>query len=203
MNASKIASELIRIARQITATGEPDQDYDKGTYDSIVAALGRVGYHATHKEFDKYQGVYLSVQDKKGHGATVWTLDSFVTGQPKPTGAKYRSATLYDQKGFPFTANKGDHFQLPPNHVFKGQTLVLITMDGKKKTIKNPKINDLPGLHDVRTTIEYKAEPDTVLVMWIEDTPESEKYHVRTSASTHKTDAAELIKGLKKHFAKK
>lgn len=43
-------------------TGEPDQDYDHDTFDRIVALLDQAGYPgARHREFDKYQGVYLVV----------------------------------------------------------------------------------------------------------------------------------------------
>jgi len=43
-------------------TGEPDQDYDHATFDKIVKLLAQAGYPgARHREFDKYQGVYLQV----------------------------------------------------------------------------------------------------------------------------------------------
>ncbi len=60
------------------ATGEPDQDYDKAAYDQMVAQLEAAGFPgATHREFDKYQGVFLRVPgvDK------FWGVDSFFTGQ--------------------------------------------------------------------------------------------------------------------------
>ena len=43
-------------------TGEADQDYDHETFDRIVELLDQAGYPgARHREFDKYQGVYLFV----------------------------------------------------------------------------------------------------------------------------------------------
>jgi len=46
----------------VKATGEPDQDYDHDFYDKIVEQLDAAGFPgATHREFDKYQGVYLNV----------------------------------------------------------------------------------------------------------------------------------------------
>jgi len=43
-------------------TGEPDQDYDHEMYDRIVELLAQAGYPgAWHREFDKYQGVYLVI----------------------------------------------------------------------------------------------------------------------------------------------
>ena len=43
-------------------TGEPDQDYDHETFDSIVNQLAAAGYPGGwHREFDKYQGVYLVI----------------------------------------------------------------------------------------------------------------------------------------------
>jgi hypothetical protein len=43
-------------------TGEPDQDYDHALMDKIVSDLEKAGFPgAWHREFDKYQGVYLFV----------------------------------------------------------------------------------------------------------------------------------------------
>lgn len=43
-------------------TGEPDQDYDHDTFNKIVELLAQAGYPgARHREFDKYQGVYLVI----------------------------------------------------------------------------------------------------------------------------------------------
>ena len=43
-------------------TGEADQDYDHEVFDSIVNQLAAAGYPGgRHREFDKYQGVYLVI----------------------------------------------------------------------------------------------------------------------------------------------
>ena len=43
-------------------TGEADQDYEQIPFDSIVDKLAAEGFTgATHREFDKYQGVYLKI----------------------------------------------------------------------------------------------------------------------------------------------
>ena len=49
------------ITATVTATGEPDQDYDHAFFDAIVTELGQHGMGGSHREFDKYQGVYLDV----------------------------------------------------------------------------------------------------------------------------------------------
>lgn len=54
-----VAKKIVDI---LLETGEPDQDYDHGPWDAIVRELENNGIHgATHREFDKYQGVYLNV----------------------------------------------------------------------------------------------------------------------------------------------
>lgn len=46
----------------VLETGEPDQDYDHAFYDQVVAQLEAEGFEASHREFDKYQGVYIKVR---------------------------------------------------------------------------------------------------------------------------------------------
>jgi len=53
--------EIIREEQTVEGTGEPDQDYEFAPFDAIVKELVRKGYRAFHKEFDKYQGVYIEV----------------------------------------------------------------------------------------------------------------------------------------------
>lgn len=54
------AAVLVKV--MLGETGEADQDYDHATFDSIVDQLAKAGYPgARHREFDKYQGVYLVV----------------------------------------------------------------------------------------------------------------------------------------------
>lgn len=59
------------------ATGEPDQDYDHEFFDKLVEQLAAAGVKgAIHKEFDKYQGVYLKVPGVD----TFWMKDVFYAG---------------------------------------------------------------------------------------------------------------------------
>jgi hypothetical protein len=54
------AAVLVKVI--LGETGEPDQDYDHDLMNEIVAGLTKAGYPgARHREFDKYQGVYLFV----------------------------------------------------------------------------------------------------------------------------------------------
>jgi len=55
-----ILQEKLPVA-PVVATGEPDQDYDHAFFDAIVTELGQHGMGGSHREFDKYQGVYLDV----------------------------------------------------------------------------------------------------------------------------------------------
>lgn len=50
------------VKESLNETGEADQDYDHEVFDKIVAQLDAAGYpNSTHREFDKYQGVYIFV----------------------------------------------------------------------------------------------------------------------------------------------
>ena len=58
----KISEVSEAITEAISETGEPDQNYDHDFFNDIVEELDRAGFPgARHKEFDKYQGVYLKV----------------------------------------------------------------------------------------------------------------------------------------------
>jgi hypothetical protein len=77
---------------RITETGEPDQDYDHEFWDGIVAELKKAGFQAQHKEFDKYQGVYLRVSSPSKRWK-FWRVDDYYTGQKQP---KYPGQTGTD-----------------------------------------------------------------------------------------------------------
>jgi len=50
------------VVDRLLETGEPDQDYDHDMWDAVVTGLEKAGIPgARHREFDKYQGVYLNV----------------------------------------------------------------------------------------------------------------------------------------------
>lgn len=66
------------VEKLINETGEPDQDYDHEFYDAIVAQLAEAGFPgARHREFDKYQGVYINIPN----AGKFWTVDSYSTGK--------------------------------------------------------------------------------------------------------------------------
>ena len=62
MNRSEL-KEIIQeeVRKFLLETGEPDQDYDHEIYDAIVDEIGYLGYEASHREFDKYQGIFIQV----------------------------------------------------------------------------------------------------------------------------------------------
>jgi hypothetical protein len=65
-------SKAAVIVNMILETGEPDQDYDHAPFDHIVAELAKEGFEgARHREFDKYQGVYIHIP----HADRFWVQD--------------------------------------------------------------------------------------------------------------------------------
>lgn len=155
---------VIREDKQVVETGEPDQDYDHEAYDSIVKSLKKYGYEAKHKEFDKYQGVKLTVT-KDGHKVDdFWTKDVVVRGKVKKNGPKYAKAYLINKDGEKSSATRGDYFMKKDNYVFKGETLVLVDQKGKEEKIENPKKSDLPDLLDVGFP-GFEGKPSEVMIM--------------------------------------
>jgi hypothetical protein len=140
--------------KAITETGEPDQDYDQDFYNAVCKKLKKAGFDCSHREFDKYQGVYIKITSPS---VKLWTTDMYVSGKPKKDNAKYSRAILVDNEGGTNSATRGDYFNLPKTHVFKNMTLVLTDLQGKKNKIENPKISDLPDLLDVRSTISFEG----------------------------------------------
>jgi hypothetical protein len=161
---------------QVRATGEPDQDYDKAFFDAVAAALSEAGFEATHREFDKYQGVYLDVLKDGQKIDRFWVKDSFQQGTEKLNPAhKYKSAVLIDADGEEISANAGDYFMMNPDEVFEGCQLLLTDMQGNETTIEEPKKSDLPDLSETKTNIEFEGEPDTVYVLIGEKMPPLEE----------------------------
>lgn len=75
------------------ATGEADQDYDHEFFDKIVEQLDSAGFPgAEHREFDKYQGVYLKVPgvDK------FWIKEVFYSGKKSP-GSRPHGDFTYEE----------------------------------------------------------------------------------------------------------
>jgi hypothetical protein len=169
-------------------TGEADQDYDHATYDAICDALKAKGYQCTHREFNKYQGVYLTIKKGGKNLGKWWTVDSYVTGNRKPPKSEYKNSALVDQEGNEFSGNPGDYWNASDN-AFDGLTLVLTKHDGSKVEIPNPKKSDLK---DYDNTIEFEGHPDEVLVLATEDMGEGDGAHVRVSKN-NKVDLGELL----------
>jgi hypothetical protein len=184
---------------KVLETGEPGQDYDTESYNAICNALK--GYKCTHKEFDKYQGVYITATGKGGT-AKIWTMDSFTTGKRKTSGAQWSSAILTDPDGEELSATRGDYFMKPPGYVFKDCTLTLVDMQGKETVIDNPEISDLPDTGEVEHTFSYEGEPTYVFVMWIEGTDEDDQFEVSV-APDGKADVSNLKDALDSYFMSK
>jgi len=73
--------------------GEPDQDYDHEFFDTLKKVLRLNGFDSNHREFDKYQGVYLHVQGVD----TFWIAECYVTGTvtaSSETSISYKPGTV-------------------------------------------------------------------------------------------------------------
>lgn len=64
---SHIKASSLNQLLDMCETGEPDQDYDHKYYTAICKHIAKqTGFRCTHREFDKYQGVFLYVTSRKG-----------------------------------------------------------------------------------------------------------------------------------------
>lgn len=190
----KKKQESMNESKQLSETGEPDQDYDHEHYDAIVKALAKEGIKAKHREFDKYQGIYLDLSKGGKNLGKYFEVESYVIGQAKPKTAKYSKAELIDADGTAYSANSGDYFQMKPNDSFEGSLLVLTDHDGKETQIENPKKKDLPHSNDVDGGIDFEGEPDSVSVFAKERSGEDgPKAEVIVSADGKHADVSELV----------
>jgi ribosomal protein L40E len=152
--------------KQINETGEPDQDYDHKTFDEICNALKKKRITAIHREFDKYQGIYITTPLGK-----LWTVDFFNRGK---WGEGILSSKLIDWDGNDWSGNSGDYWQYPKDKVFDDQQLVITKIENgkfKKITKNNPKVSDLPDT--VLSSSKFTPGKD-ILVFWKEGKPEEE-----------------------------
>lgn len=62
MGLKELQESLKALNKVFAETGEPDQQYDHGFYQKICDALNELGYEASHREFDKYQGVVITIK---------------------------------------------------------------------------------------------------------------------------------------------
>lgn len=190
----KKKNESMTESRQLSETGEPDQDYDTEHFDTIVNALAKVGIKAKHKEFDKYQGVYLDLAKGGKSLGRYFQIDYYVTGKPKKSNAKYKKAQLVDQEGNTYSANRDDYFQMNDDEEFEDHDLLLVSKDGTSETIHNPKKKDLPASKDVSNTIEFVGQPDSVFVFAKEGPGhDGETAHVKVSNDGKTADVSELV----------
>ena len=173
------------------ATGEADQDYDKETFDKIVEQIKAAGFEASHREFDKYQGVYINVKGVD----TFWIKEVFYTGQmaEEDKAKPYRSVKLTDPEGNPVAWARGDYFQQPDDTVLEGYTLEMLDVKkGEKVILDSPRIKDLPDITEVMTSFRYKPNTETQHIMfYAEDDALDEFFDVTNSNG--KVDASELV----------
>jgi hypothetical protein len=166
------------VMMEVVATGEPDQEYDHEIYDHICEALKKYGYECSHREFDKYQGVKIDVKKDGKIIDTLWTKDFYFQGPTKQNPAhKYRKATLIGPDG-EYSADRGDYWNLGPDHVFEDNILVLERLQGEDIEIENPKVSDLPDGSEIKRSVEFEGTPDDVLVLYGEAMGEDEDIHV-------------------------
>lgn len=160
------AGKKTEAAQKATATGEADQDYDHAFYDKIVKDLAKAGFKgATHREFDKYQGVYIRVP---GVGK-YWGVEAFTRGVRDDADKKFKydAAQLYTPDGDSVSANRGDYFMMNPGEKMEGYTLVLTLTDGTKKEIEDPTIGDFPKDNEVKPyTFQFKKGTSKEVVVF-------------------------------------
>lgn len=156
-----------RMKDLVMETGEPDGNYDVDSFKAIEKALKEKGIEAKHKEFDKYQGVFMNLS-KDGKSAKYWHTDTYFTGATKSPKGKFKDAYMIGDDGEKYSANSGDYFMQKKDHVFKGSTLVTVSHDGETKEIKDPKKSDLPDMLDVSSGVEFDGQPDMVMAFTLE-----------------------------------
>lgn len=186
---------------KLVETGEADQDYDTEFFDEIVKQLAAAGYRgASHREFDKYQGVYLKVPGVD----TFWIKDFFTRGEisDRYKAKPYRTAILTNPQGEEVSSSQGDYFQLPKDYVFKGFTLKLVKQNGESVTKKNPKLSELPDLMDVMHTFVYKPGTSTEHTVFYPEHDNNVEIEV-VKDGDGKVQAAGLIRYCKTHKLKK
>lgn len=161
------------------ATGEPDQNYDHKTYDAIVTHLTKAtGLTVAHKEFDKYQGVRMTVTGGS-RTVNIWTTESFVRGKAKSPTSPYQSSKLIID-GNEYSATPGDYWQMQPESVFENATLVIKKHDGSEIRKENPKKSDLV---EVDGYVRYESKPSQVLVMWPDSAENDANFEVVVDSS--------------------
>lgn len=156
---------------------------------AIANELRKHGIDAKARFFDQYQGAYITTAGKK-----FWVKEIYSTGKRVYAGGKepkYKSALLLDANGAETSANRGDYFSLPKDHVFSKHKLVLYDMNGQKTTIKNPKVSDLPDLLEIGSTFTYEKGSDTEhIILMDEKDPE---WPIEVTEHNGKYDVSELL----------
>lgn len=181
------------------ATGEADQDYDKEFFDKIVEQLEEANFSGvTHKEFDKYQGVYLNVP----RIGKFWIADTFFTGKKskEDRNKPYKDAYLEGPDGDTYSATSGDYFNMKPSDVFEDYILHLTLKNGDEKNIENPKKSDLPDLLEVGKTFTYEKGTETMHVVFTPDAGNvdatDDQIEIEVTDKDGVVDASQLIEYL-------
>jgi len=150
-------------------TGEPDIDYTDVNMDKIVELLEEEGYDASYAEFDKYQGVYLTIR-KNGKSSKLWWTDTHHIGK---WGDGAISSVLIDEDGSEWSGSAGDYWNLPKDHVFQGSKLIYkMRKDGKVETkeIEDPKVSDFPEMIGTKAKFTPEREEMEFTLDGSEDT---------------------------------
>lgn len=189
---TRVLSEARKNIRRLQEAGEADGDYNHKLYQAICDALNAAGLNATHREFDKYQGVYIQVK-----GLRLWANDISVSGERTDNVQKYRyrSAYLEAPDGERYSASPGDYFMLNPTAQFSEDdtVLVLVKMDGSEDVIENPTKADLPKEGEVAPGTFSMKPGSSVFVVSLTDDDGVEIADVTVSEDYQTVDVSELV----------
>lgn len=109
------------VLKTLHETGEPDQDYDHEFYSAVCKKLKKAGFgDCSHREFDKYQGVYISIP---GFGK-LWTKDVYYSGVKKKEAGS--GSTFSYEKG-----TETEHVLLWPEGEEEDFEIEVTRKDGK------------------------------------------------------------------------
>jgi len=172
------------------STGEADQDYDHEFFDNIVKQLEAQGIQgATHREFDKYQGVYIDVLGVD----TFWISEVYYTGEKEEEYAKmpYSKVKLINPDGNLVSPSYGDYFMVPDDYVFEDYTLYLTLQNGEEEVVNNPQRSQLPDITEVADTFTLKKETESEhVIFYPEEDPE---IGIEVTDKNGVVDASELV----------
>lgn len=196
----KAIKQQVGMSEFVTATGEPDQEYDHAFFDALCAKIEAEGFKCRHKEFDKYQGVYLKVFKNGKEVTTFWIKDFYQTGKrgSHDTYYEYSDAYMIDAEGNETSANPSDYFMMGPDEVFEGSTLILIPELGPSKELENPKKSDLPKEGEVKPkTFQFVGIPDDHYIFYPEQHEDESVEVIVPKGDASKIQPIEMIEWIK------